>query len=371
MTCANDAELEELRSATPLALARWFDVGDVGRPFRCPSPDHEDRNPSAAYYRDSQRVHCFGCGRNWDVFDLAGIAFDTTAFPEQVRRVAELMGVELQGNSPSAMRARLARTRRPKADTSKAGRAGLELIDGRDASEACRQAFERLYTPAGAPARAFLHARGLSDEDIVRHGLGYSTHPQQIQQQFNVREPEGGGFVVIPFYDEACETVPYAMLRTVPAGSIRHKEWRPKGVRSPLWHEHLLTSPAPVICVAEGLIDAMAVEKITGVPTVGLGGASCAGRFGRVLAETPDALRPRKVLVFMDADDAGRDAARKIEAALDSLGIPCSAAPPYPAGAKDPDEWLMAMRGECWTHEAIEGSSCNPPLLRTRWIDGQ
>ena len=39
----------------------------VRRSFRCPLPAHDDRTPSATYYERDHRVHCFGCGRTFDV----------------------------------------------------------------------------------------------------------------------------------------------------------------------------------------------------------------------------------------------------------------------------------------------------------------
>ena len=40
--------------------------------LRCPSPDHEDRTPSAQAYADDRggHVHCYGCGRHWDLVDV-------------------------------------------------------------------------------------------------------------------------------------------------------------------------------------------------------------------------------------------------------------------------------------------------------------
>jgi hypothetical protein len=40
--------------------------------LRCPSPDHEDRTPSAQAYADDRggHVHCYGCGRHWDLVNV-------------------------------------------------------------------------------------------------------------------------------------------------------------------------------------------------------------------------------------------------------------------------------------------------------------
>lgn len=46
----------------------WELVADRTQQIRCPV--HEDRTPSARYYHEQQKIHCFTCGRTWDVVGL-------------------------------------------------------------------------------------------------------------------------------------------------------------------------------------------------------------------------------------------------------------------------------------------------------------
>lgn len=46
----------------------WELAGDRTQQIRCPI--HDDRSPSARYYHDQQKVHCFTCGKSWDVIGL-------------------------------------------------------------------------------------------------------------------------------------------------------------------------------------------------------------------------------------------------------------------------------------------------------------
>ena len=63
--------------------------------------------------------------------------------------------------------------------------------------------------------------------------------------------------------------------------------------------------------------------------------------------------------------------AARIAGDLDRLGIAHAFLPPYPGGAKDADEWLMAERGGAWEFEFAERfPGDDRPLARTRWIDG-
>jgi len=38
--------------------------------FKCLSGSHEDRHPSMRFYGNTNKVVCFQCGINWDIYDL-------------------------------------------------------------------------------------------------------------------------------------------------------------------------------------------------------------------------------------------------------------------------------------------------------------
>ncbi len=48
---------------------------DISKSFLCPSPEHDDHDPSAKLIqdKDNPRVFCFGCGRHMDLLDLVYI----------------------------------------------------------------------------------------------------------------------------------------------------------------------------------------------------------------------------------------------------------------------------------------------------------
>ena len=57
-------------------LAQYLDTLGlpIGEPFQCINPNHRDGNPSMSFNsKDGQHVHCFGCGANWDIFDLIAV----------------------------------------------------------------------------------------------------------------------------------------------------------------------------------------------------------------------------------------------------------------------------------------------------------
>lgn len=370
----SEAERATLRAAMPEVLRELCGVTDVRRAFRCPSPDHDDRDPSARYYADAHTVHCFGCGRTWDVFDLVGMVDGVCGFTEQAHAVAEIAGVRLDGEGSAGAEQRRRGAQRTAAARPSGAAAGFSPphpAGAQDVSAACVRAFARLYEPEGDAGRRYLRFRGFDDTDIQRFGLGFARDPREVMAQFRVWEPEAAGFVVIPFWDADFAEARYCMARTVSRGRVRNKEWRPKGVASPLWNEWMLSAGLAAVYVAEGLLDAMALAKMLDKPCMALGGTGGAGRFASVLAHTPRDARPGCVVVCMDEDEPGRATAARIAGDLDRLGIAHAFLPPYPGGAKDADEWLMAERGGAWEFEFAERfPGDDRPLARTRWIDG-
>ena len=57
-----------------------YDLGiDPQKRFRCLNPKHLDRDPSMGYDAKRQKVHCFACGADYDLFNLLAINENLTA----------------------------------------------------------------------------------------------------------------------------------------------------------------------------------------------------------------------------------------------------------------------------------------------------
>ena len=41
--------------------------------FNCLNPNHDDKNPSMAYDSKREKVHCFSCEADWDIFDVIAV----------------------------------------------------------------------------------------------------------------------------------------------------------------------------------------------------------------------------------------------------------------------------------------------------------
>lgn len=352
--------LAQMRERMPELLERYYGVTNFIHPFSCPSRDHEDSTPSCKYYPNSLSAWCYGCGRQFDSFDLAGEFYGLDDFKAKVEAVAADLGVSLEG-SDGPPRPRAAPKPRPPFEPPR--QAGAQ-----DCFEACGLAFGDLYAPGNEVGRRYLRFRGLDDDDAALFGLGFTRYPKAIMGQFSVSEPEALGFITIPFWNRGFTEARYCMVRTISRGKVRNKEWRPKGVASPLYNEWALSAALPVVYVTEGLIDAMAMRKITGKTTVALGGTSNAKRFSQVLYYTRPQARPAKVIVCMDEDDEGRKTRDRMCADLDAIGVPNAYLQPYPGGAKDAGEWLTNGRGTDWEFfEKPPDPATGLVLVGTKW----
>ncbi len=60
------------------------------RRFRCLNPDHADRHPSMSYDANRQKVHCFACGADYDLFDLLALDESLSSPTEALERAAAL-----------------------------------------------------------------------------------------------------------------------------------------------------------------------------------------------------------------------------------------------------------------------------------------
>lgn len=371
----SDLQRDELRTMMPEYLENVHGVTDLSRAFRCLNPDHEDRHPSMTFDRKANRVKCWSCDFTADIFELAGVDNGVTRFPEKAEKAAEAVGYRLDGNcQEKPWKPKRKKASPPFPVPTEAG--------GGDISEAAFHTFTQMYNlgtimdpegkpyPNGAAAMAYLQYRGLGDDDILRCGLGFTRKPKEVMPEFNAYEPDAFGYVVIPYWNRDCTKTDYAMLRTVPKGESkpRNKEWRPKGLKSPLYREWMLTARLDTVVVAEGLIDAISLEKMIDRPVMALGGVSMAPRLSSVLYHAPKKQRPSKIVIAMDEDDEGRKTAAQIAHDLDVIGVPHCMMPAYPNGAKDANEWLMAREGIDWHFEEVpqfEGDEY--PLVKTIW----
>lgn len=258
---------------------------DPGKRFRCLNPEHLDRNPSMGYDPKRQKVHCFACGADYDLFDLLALDghLDTPrdALAEASRRYGR--GDVTASGQPAP---RPARAQPPEGDTY----------------------LERCF--ASRDRTGYFARRGLSPETVERFRLGYDPQADCV-----VLPCEGGRFV---------------------RRSVEGKRYlNEKGQPSPLFQPELLEGDGPVFLL-EGAFDALSAEEL-GHRAAALNGAGNREKAAGLLRRRGE--EGRGVLVLTDNDDAGQAWADALAEEFPGL-YRC---PPVPEG-KDLNEFLCADR---------------------------
>ena len=150
------AFLDELRARTPLAaiVGRRVKLARSGKQWKGCCPFHGEKTPSFYVYDDG--FHCFGCGAHGDAISFV-MQTQGAGFPEAVAQLAAEAGLDVPKATPEAAAVERRRT---------------DLHAVLEAAVAAHQ--RRLWESDGARALAYLRERGLTDDTIRAHGLGWS-----------------------------------------------------------------------------------------------------------------------------------------------------------------------------------------------------
>ncbi len=126
----------------------------AGRTFKGLCPFHAEKTPSFMVNPERQSYHCFGCGEGGDVLEFA-MKREAVDFPEALRMLANRAGVEL--------------TERRSGGDSKAKQRLFDINE-----QAAKYFESALAHAAGQAARAYLKARGISEETAKAFRVGFA-----------------------------------------------------------------------------------------------------------------------------------------------------------------------------------------------------
>ncbi len=171
-----------------------------GRRLLWPCPFHDDSHPSFEVDPERKTWKCWPCNLGGDAPALV-MKQNGVRFPEAVRIVAELSGIVLpsgQSASPPPRLATPADTNKPEKTPYRPqeGQSGLPLAD---ALALLTEAADRLWTPDGTEALAYLRGRGLRDETIRAARLGWTPGVMLPTREGDHCFRESG--ITIPWHD--------------------------------------------------------------------------------------------------------------------------------------------------------------------------
>ena len=311
MVVANtQVDLEALKRRHSLAdvvEAAGVQLRGRGRVRQGVCPFHQESEGSFTVYADTSRFYCFGCGVGGDVLDFIQRAEGLT-LPEAIQRLDGGSGMA----PVSAVRSATAVAPR---------RSSAAVIPKRD--PAALSAATRFYLRSmlqSSEAREYLASRGISFDTACRLGLGYAPGDglrrylegagfggERIRASglFTERGERFAGMAVVP--DLASGRVRWLGGRAIdPERSPRFQAL--PGPKPVLGLGRLGAAPSWVV-LTEGVFDWLALTQ-WGLPAVAALGTQ---GMERVAASLRGCSR---VFLAFDADDAGREAAERLESLL-------------------------------------------------------
>lgn len=291
---------------------------DTTRPFLCLNPDHDDHSPSMSFYRDKNIVHCFSCGKNYDLFDLIGIDYNLPDFSQRADKARELYG---RGDTPRNI---------PPAK--KVQPQERKTAEPTVLQETIEQAQKHLTETD------YYTRRGLSLETVQHFHCGFIPN---WKTPLSDNAPESPRFI-IPTSD--CTYI--ARDTRAQLTDVQRKYSKMKGGHAELFNLACLENEKAVF-VCEGEIDAMTFYQ-AGLPAVGLGSTSMIDRFIAHLQEHPVKVT---IVPCLDNDEAGRKATPDFIAKLREIGADVYEIPSEldftdrtqdnPPEGKDPNDWYL------------------------------
>lgn len=288
---------------------------DTRKNFTCLAGTHEDKTPSMSYDKKRNKIHCFSCNADMDIYDLIGVEYGLNDFTEQLKKASEITGIydEAIYNSPLQSKPKKQANIKPAGEEDDS-----KYQDQTEYFKACI---------ARVNQTSYLKDRGLTEETIKRFKLGYDPN-------FYGNDGRIWQAVIIPTSNKS-----YIARNTDPTckSTARVKKYG----HAMNYNTNRLNDKRPVFIV-EGEIDALSIEQL-GYHAIGLGGAGNFNKFINILQANKVNL-PTLILA-LDNDKAGRDSTDKLAEELKNQAIDFTIPNNLYGQYKDANEALMGDIG--------------------------
>ncbi len=340
--------IEEVRTRSDIVevIGSYVKLKRSGSGFVGLCPFHNEKTPSFFVNPARQMYKCFGCGVGGNVLTFI-MEYENYSFPEAVKYLAERNGIELPESEFTEEQKR---------------RAGIRNTILEINTKAARFFYGMLRSPAGKYAYEYLESRGLSEDTIIRFGLGYAGSGTALYQylkkegyQDNILK-ETGLFKMDEkgVYDKFWNRVMFPIMdlsgHVIGFGGRVMGDAKPKYLNSPetkvfdksrnlFGLNFAKQGKRKNIILCEGYMDVIAMHQA--------GFTNAVASLGTAFTEGQAVLLKRyveEVLLLYDSDEAGVKAALRAIPILRRNGIrgKVVSLAPY----KDPDEFIGAEGAE-------------------------
>ena len=305
-------------------------------------PFHNEKSPSFSVSPHKQMYYCFGCGEGGNVISFL-MKYENYTFIEAMEVLADRAGIEL-----------------PKMEYSKEAKQEKDLKTKiiEINTEAAKYYHYLLKSERGKLAYNYLSGRKLSDETILRFGLGYSDkysdnlYKYLKNKGYNDSELKETGLFTYDekrgvndkFWNRVMFPIMDANNRVIAFGGRVMGDGKPKYLNSPetlIFNKrknlfalnYAKKSKMGYLILVEGYMDAIALHQY---------GFDCAvASLGTALTDDGATLLSRytdQVVLIYDGDTAGQNATQRAIPMLEKAGLQVKVL--QMRDAKDPDEFL-------------------------------
>ncbi len=345
-----DGFLEDLKFRNPVedVISSYVSLKRAGSNLVGLCPFHNEKSPSFTVFPATRGFYCFGCGAGGDVISFVMKA-ENLDYISAVEHLCKRAGIEMPQSDYELRRG-----------TENDVKKSRIIAANRDAA---RFYHEMLSRPEGREGLAYLRSRGLTDAVIRHFGLGFAPDEFALKKNLFLDHMKSLGYterelmaaflcgksqkngrlypyfrnrVMFPVIDINGEVVAFGgrvMDDSKPKYLNTSDTPAFKKSRTLFALNFARHSYADRLILCEGYMDVIAVHA-AGLPcAVATLGTAITSDQARIMARYT-----KEVVIAYDMDDAGRRAAEKAIALLDSVGIRSKILKLN--GAKDPDEFI-------------------------------
>lgn len=313
-------------------------------------PFHNEKSPSFSVSPHKQMYYCFGCGEGGNVISFL-MKYENYTFIEAMEVLANRAGIEL-----------------PKMEYSKEARKEKDLKTKiiEINTEAAKYYHYLLKSERGKSAYNYLAERKLSNETIIKFGLGYSDkysnnlYTYLKKKGYNDNELRETGLftfdekrgVTDKFWNRVMFPIMDANNRVIAFGGRVMGDGKPKYLNSPetkvfdksrnLYGLNVArSSRQEYMLICEGYMDVISLHQAGFHNAVAALGTAFTSRHASLIKRYV-----KEVVLTFDSDEAGIKAAMRAIPYLKDAGLAIKVLSMKPY--KDPDEFIKAMGKEAY-----------------------
>lgn len=342
--------VEEVRQRTDIVdlIGTYVRLQKKGGSYMGLCPFHNEKSPSFSVNAGRQMYHCFGCGVGGNAFTFV-MEYENFTFVEALKYLAERAGVKLPEIEYSE-------------DAKKAADFKSRLLEVNKL--AAKFFYVQLKSEPGKPAYDYFKKRGLTDETIVKFGLGYSSkfsdtlYKYLKQQGYEDSFLKDTGLITLDearggrdkFWNRAMFPIMDVNNRVIAFGGRVMGEGEPKYLNSPETKvfdksrnlyglNYAKHSRKPYMLICEGYMDVISLHQAGFTNAVASLGTALTGLQANLIARYV-----KEVYLTYDSDGAGIKAALRAIPIMKEAGVSVKVINMKPY--KDPDEFIKNLGAE-------------------------